>query len=103
MPYPVAAVRAKAGGAAGEQFVVRDRFGRADSALTLGSAETGQAWTAQQGTWGISSNQAYVAALGAGLPQVATIDSGLTEYTLRCKLYPPPARGPCMPSCVTLP
>lgn len=41
--------------------IVSDTFTRADSALTLGSAETGQPWTAVTGTWGISANKAYSA------------------------------------------
>lgn len=39
--------------------VVSDSFNRADSALVVGQADSGHAWTGTQGTWGISSNQAY--------------------------------------------
>ena len=40
--------------------VASDTFTRANSAVTLGSTEVGAlAWTANVGTWGISSNQAY--------------------------------------------
>lgn len=53
---------------------VLDRFTRTDSASTLGSAEIGGAWTAHTGTWGISSNQAYVAARTGDT--VATVDAG---------------------------
>ena len=41
------------------KVLLSDAFNRADSALTLGNAETGQAWTATAGTWGVSSSQAY--------------------------------------------
>lgn len=39
-----------------------DSFNRADNTSSLGTADSGQTWTAQLGTWGISSNQAYVSA-----------------------------------------
>lgn len=38
-----------------------DTFTRSDSASTLGTAETGGAWTAQAGTWGITGGKAYAA------------------------------------------
>lgn len=41
------------------RILLRDTFTRADSALSLGNAETGQAWTAVSGTWGVSSGQLY--------------------------------------------
>lgn len=36
-----------------------DTFDRANSTTTLGTASDGGTWTVQNGTWGISSNQAY--------------------------------------------
>lgn len=39
--------------------IVFDSFDRADSAVTLGNADTGQAWAVSAGTWGISGGQAY--------------------------------------------
>ena len=56
---------------------VKDTFTRADSALTLGNAETGQAWSALGGTWGISSNQAY--AVNDGNDFYAVAESGLPD------------------------
>lgn len=38
---------------------VSDTFTRADSAVTPGNTETGQAWVMPSGTWGISSNRLY--------------------------------------------
>lgn len=67
--------RAGAGGP-----LVSDTFTRANSTTTLGSTDTGQAWTAQVGTWGISSNAAYVAT-GPGLNK-ATVETGLTACTV---------------------
>ncbi len=64
--------------------VVSDTFTRADSALTLGSAETGQTWTAVVGTWGISSNKAYSAS-DAGNER-ATINPGVANFILDCTI-----------------
>jgi hypothetical protein len=36
-----------------------DTFTRADSAVTMGTAESGQVWTPSTGTWGIDTGQAY--------------------------------------------
>lgn len=59
--------------------VVSDTFTRADSAVTLGSAEVGGAWTALDGTWGISSNQAYTPTPGTvGVALVTTTVSDCT-------------------------
>jgi lysophospholipase L1-like esterase len=41
------------------QKAVTDNFQRADSATSIGSATTGQAWVPVRGTWGISSNKGY--------------------------------------------
>lgn len=46
-----------------------DDFNRADSAVSLGGV-----WTARAGTWGISSNKAYLATAGGG-DDLATVDS----------------------------
>ncbi|MFN8038890.1 MAG: DUF6531 domain-containing protein [Acidimicrobiales bacterium] len=49
---------------------VIDEFGRVDSATSLGSTDTGEAWTAQSGTWGISGGAAY---LVSGTNAAATV------------------------------
>ena len=41
-------------------LVASDTFTRANSTTTLGTAETGGAWSTTSGTWGINTNQAYV-------------------------------------------
>ncbi len=46
--------------------LVTDTFNRANSAVTMGNADTGQPWLPQLGTWGINTNQAYVAIVGGG-------------------------------------
>jgi uncharacterized protein YjdB len=43
----------------GATVLAQDAFTRTSSTTTLGSATTGGAWTAQAGTWGITSNQGY--------------------------------------------
>ena len=54
----------------------RDTFARPDSAMSLGVADTGQAWTAHAGTWGIDDGRAYASSSGYAL---ATLDAGLDE------------------------
>lgn len=63
---------------------VSDTFTRADSATSLGSAETGQVWTALAGTWGISAGRAYCAAVeGGGTNRSAVaVDSGASDGTV---------------------
>lgn len=65
------------GAAAPAGPIVSDTFDRADSTTSLGSADTGQAWTALSGTWGISTNAAYLP--GSASPAVAVIDSGKAD------------------------
>lgn len=55
-----------------------DTFTRADSAVTMGSTETGQAWVTAS-TYGISSNQAYSPAV---LFVSAFVNSGLADCTI---------------------
>ena len=75
--------------------IVRDSFDRADSAITLGSADTGQAWTKLAGTWGISSNKAYLVS-NTG-QAVAVIDSGYANlnYTVDITTSPTASRVDC--------
>lgn len=47
-------------------LLLRDTFTRADSASSLGNAETGQVWTAIAGTWGVTSGLAYQAVADGG-------------------------------------
>lgn len=55
--------------------LVSDLFDRANSAASLGTADTGQAWTAWDGTWGISTNKAYPVAVGAA-DATAVVNAG---------------------------
>jgi len=61
--------------------VVSDTFTRADNAASLGNAETGQAWEVLSGTWGISSNRAYIASTSGGR-DIAVVDSGFADVTI---------------------
>ena len=72
----------------GPAILVRDSFNRPDSATTLGSADSGQAWTPAVGTWGISSDQAYLASATA--QAVAVIDAGRANLKLTCTATPSP-------------
>lgn len=54
-------------------------FDAADSASALPTAETLQAWTANAGTWGITSNKAYSVAGGGG--SLASINTGRLDHS----------------------
>lgn len=63
--------------------LVSDSFTRT-SAVTLGSADTGQSWTAAVGTWGTTGTQAYMpSGTGGGL---ATINAGVSDYRVQATL-----------------
>lgn len=62
------------------EFLLYDSFTRADSAVTAGSAETGQAYTTFGGvTAGINSNRLYFVALPGGTPFGITADVGFAD------------------------
>src|SRR5205814_7112043 len=46
--------------------VAHDEFDRADNNLSLGTATSGANWTVDNGTWGITNNQAKIQATTAG-------------------------------------
>lgn len=60
--------------------LVLDTFTRANSTTTLGSAETGQAWTVGLGTMGVNTNKAYMVSGPSG----ASLESGAADVTLSC-------------------
>lgn len=61
-----------------------DQFNRADSAVTLGTAATGQAWQAASGTWGILTNRAYnVSGTGGG---TAVVEAGSSDMTVQARI-----------------
>lgn len=63
---------------------VIDSFDRADSALSLGTADTLQAWTAHLGTWGITGGRAYnVSGTSNGR---ATLDAGTVDLTAEMEI-----------------
>lgn len=59
MPYLASPRRRRARVRSSAFTTISDAFTRADSAVSLGSATTGQAWVQMAGTWGISTNTAY--------------------------------------------
>lgn len=69
----------------GAKVIVSDAFNRADNASSLGTADTGQAWTNAQGTWGINTNAAYVATPNASL-NVASVDAGVADCSIQVTL-----------------
>lgn len=66
-----------AGGGGGISAVVSDSFNRADAA-SLGSADTGQAWTAHVGTWGITSNRASNQSAAPSI-ETASVNAGIAD------------------------
>lgn len=64
-------------------IVAIDSFSRQNNASTMGSADTGQVWAPQSGTWGISDNRAYAVAAGTTLLAVGASDVDLTAEVTR--------------------
>jgi hypothetical protein len=64
---------------------ITDSFNRANNGATLGTADTGQAWTNQVGVLGVNSNTCYPATLSAN-EALATLDSTITD--VKVKLTP---------------
>lgn len=57
-----------------------DHFARADSSTTLNTSDSGDTWTAQNGTWGVSSGRAYLpTGSSAG---IATLNGGTGDATV---------------------
>lgn len=65
-------------------YTVHDTFTRADSTTTLGTTDTGQAWTAHTGTWGIVSNQGYLVTQSGD--SVATVNSTKSDIDMTCTI-----------------
>jgi Big-like domain-containing protein len=63
-------------------YVVRDSFERTDSATSLGYADTGQAWSTLNGTWGIDDGKAYLVASGGGVLNAAVVDAGIADCAI---------------------
>ena len=65
-------------------WMLFDSFNRADSATSLGMADTGQVWQAITGTWGISGNRAYNPSATADA--FAVVDAGVADCSVEVKL-----------------
>lgn len=75
-----AAVAAKPAAASGFTPIT-DSFNRADNASSVGTTDTGQAWTTNNGTMGINSNELYCTALSSDA--VCTVDSTITDVRVK--------------------
>lgn len=62
---------------------VTDPFTRADSTTSIGTAPTGQSWVNRNGTWGISSNRAYVDAVPGDWQATADVDASESDGTVQ--------------------
>ena len=65
---------------------ITDSFNRADSATTLGSTDTGQAWEIVGGTWGVMNGTMYKSAGGASLRAHAVVDWGLADMSVTVQI-----------------
>lgn len=61
-----------------------DNFNRADDASSLGTSSGGQVWSAEAGTWGISSNQGYLPTPTTDAR--AVVETGLANCTIQVTL-----------------
>ncbi len=69
-----------------------DDFNRSDSSSSLGTpSDGGSAWTAQAGTWGISTNKAYCPS-GSG---IVGLDSGTADVDVQATLSQSGAANDC--------
>lgn len=64
-------------------YIVFDSFTRADSAVSLGTSDTGHAWTAHVGTWGVSSNKAYCPTASGVAQNLATVQTNISTATVQ--------------------
>lgn len=62
---------------------INDTFTRASNATSLGVATSGQSWVAAVGTWGITSNTAYISTPVANAANVAYIGAGKSDGTFQ--------------------
>lgn len=76
----IASIIAQESAPAVGRTVISDNFERADSTTTLGTAGTGQIWTAPKGTWGIQTGKAY--AVTATEDDTALIEAAITDMTV---------------------
>lgn len=74
-------------------YIVRDRSQRPDSALTLGSAETGQVWNlgnngdaATLPVWGVSGGRGYMVSAGTPADPHVWLESGVSDCVIDCRL-----------------
>lgn len=72
---------------------ITDSFNRANSTTTMGNTDTGQTWVPNSGTWGISSNQAY---LVSATSQATTVfESTVADISLQLTAAVAGNAGPC--------
>lgn len=65
------------------KIIVFDGFNRADNALTLGNADTGQAWNILDGFWGIINGNAY---MNNVTQSKGFVDSGAANFEMTVEL-----------------
>ncbi len=61
---------------------ITDSFNRANDGSSLGTADTGQAWTSRVGVLGVNTNTCYPATLSAN-EALSTLDSTITDVKVK--------------------
>ena len=69
--------------------LLRDTFARANSAVALGTCDTGQVWSALTGTWGVDTNMGYRPGITA-TDCVASIDVGASWLSYEVVVFANP-------------
>ena len=59
-----------------------DSFGRSASAISLGSADTGESWTSVSGTWGVEGATGYLASGTDGMATLSGSPDGALTFTI---------------------
>jgi len=62
---------------------VVDNFARGDSDSALGASDSGAAWRAQTGVWGVKGHAARVVKSAGTKPSIATVDLGASDGLVR--------------------
>lgn len=66
---------------------ISDSFSRVDNAASMGSADTGQVWSAMTGTWGVLTGAAYTASHVDN--DSCSIDVGANQMVVQCEMLSP--------------
>lgn len=75
-------------------MIVTDSFTRADSAVSLGTSDSGHAWTAHGATWGVASGRGYQA-VADGTYHAASVNASVADGKVQATLAASAIGGIC--------